>query len=67
MSDITMCSGKNCPLKRNCKRFTSNLSEAEEYFTEPPYDWETKICEMFWNEHTEQIYKQLKDITSGKF
>lgn len=62
-----MCSGKNCPLKRNCKRFTSTPSEVEEYFSEPPYDWKRKICEMFWNEHTDIIWNQLKDITSGKF
>ena len=54
MADITMCSGKNCPLKRNCKRFTKTPSEAEEYFSEPPYDFKTKICEMFWNINTDK-------------
>lgn len=54
MEDITMCSGENCPLKRNCKRFTETPSELEYYFSEPPYDFKTKICEMFWNINTDK-------------
>ena len=66
MADITMCSGKNCPLKRNCKRFTATPGMWQSYFSEPPYDWERKICKMFWNEHTDEIYNQLSDITNIK-
>jgi len=66
MADITMCSGKNCPLKRNCKRFTATPSEHQYYSSEPPYDWERKICKMFWNTNTDEIYNQLKEITKIK-
>ena len=67
MADITMCSGKNCPLKRNCKRFTETPGEHEYYFSILPYSFLSKKCDMFWNINTDEIYNQLKDITSGKF
>lgn len=54
MADITMCLGENCPLKRNCKRFTETPGERQSYFSEPPYDWEIKICKMFWNINTDK-------------
>ncbi len=50
MSDITKCSGVDCPLKSECYRF---LAPADEYwqsfFTEVPYDKEEKSCKEFWN------------------
>jgi len=46
MPDITMCEGKDCPLKDECYRFTVMPSEYwQSYFTKVPYkDGE---CEYF--------------------
>jgi hypothetical protein len=54
MADITMCSGKDCPLKRNCKRFTATPGMWQSYFSVLPYNFKTKICEMFWNTNTDK-------------
>lgn len=48
MPDITMCTGKDCPLKDDCYRYTAfpNLYY-QSYFRDPPYkDGE---CNHFWN------------------
>lgn len=38
MPDITMCEGKDCPLKEKCLRFKSIPSEfRQSYFLETPY------------------------------
>ena len=66
MADITMCSGENCPLKRNCKRFNSTAGIWQSYFSVLPYNFETKICKMFWNVNTDEIYNQLKEIAKIK-
>jgi len=63
MADIQMCLGENCPLKRNCKRFTETPSEHQYYSSEPPYNFKTKICEMFLNKHTDDTTK-IKDFKS---
>ena len=50
MSDITKCSGKNCPLSKNCYRYTSVANDLwQSYFTEVPFNKETNDCEYFWN------------------
>lgn len=62
--DITMCTGKNCPLSTKCYRFTAKPSEfRQSYFVEPPYDEEKKSCEYFWADEVlkrsaEKIKKQ---------
>ena len=53
MSDITKCSGFNCPLKNNCKRYKSIDGMWQSYFTE---------CEFFWGEQNESILNQLNKI-----
>lgn len=38
MPDITMCEGKECPLKENCYRFKENPSKyRQSYFMDIPY------------------------------
>lgn len=38
MADITMCEGKNCPLKSICYRYTAKPNEYwQAYFNEGPY------------------------------
>lgn len=49
MADITMCEGKNCPLKEKCYRFTAKVSEyRQSYFMETPYNKEENNCKHFW-------------------
>jgi hypothetical protein len=63
MSDITKCSGFNCPIKDNCKRCKAIDGNWQYYFTEPPY--KNGECEMFWGAESEGILNQLKKITLG--
>ena len=50
MSDITMCSGGNCPMRETCYRYKAEPSEYQSYFTETPYKMiEGKIeCDHYW-------------------
>jgi len=51
MPDITMCKGKDCPLKNNCYRHTVKPSVIHQsYFIEEPYDKKKKNCECFWKD-----------------
>jgi hypothetical protein len=63
MADITKCSGFNCPLKDNCKRYKAIDGMWQSYFTEVPY--KDGKCEMFWGAESESILNQLKKITLG--
>jgi len=63
--DITMCSGKNCPLKDLCYRFTAPKSEfMQSFFLEPPI--KDGKCDMYWGDLSEAIWGQLKDIVKPK-
>ncbi len=65
MSDITMCSGTNCPKKEECYRFTTYANEyRQSWFSEPPFKIvdDKFTCEMFWGDRNETIINQLKDI-----
>lgn len=48
MPDITMCYGKDCPLKEKCYRFTAKASIFQYYFTDSPY--KDKNCDYFWDD-----------------
>ena len=48
MADITMCSGKNCPLSQDCYRYTATKSSYQSVFVEPPFNKETKTCSELW-------------------
>jgi uncharacterized OB-fold protein len=49
MPDISMCEGKNCPIKENCYRHRAMPTPMRQaYFTTPPYDHATRTCGMFW-------------------
>ena len=64
MSDITMCTGKDCPIKKNCYRFTSKSNELHQsYFVDPPI--KDGKCEMYWGEAQKEIFNQLKNIVNG--
>ena len=49
MSDITMCTGKECPLKETCYRYTAPKNEyRQSYFQFVPYDHESGDCEFYY-------------------
>lgn len=45
MPDITLCLGKECPLKEKCYRYHAKPSLLQSYFNDPPFD--EKGCEYF--------------------
>lgn len=70
MSDITKCSGLNCPIKDKCYRFMSETEPRyQSWFVEVPGKWHNdeinkKVweCEMFWGHQNQSIMNQLKQI-----
>lgn len=46
MADITMCQGKECPLKDKCYRYKAKPDEYQSYFGEPPF--KDGKCDHFW-------------------
>jgi len=47
MADITMCEGKDCPLKETCFRFTAEHNEFyQAYFIIVPF--KDGKCEHYW-------------------
>jgi len=62
MSDITMCEGKDCPLKGSCQRYNDNPNKIKQsYFIKPPYSFLKKNCDMYW-EIKKTEFKTLKEI-----
>ena len=48
MSDITKCTGTNCPLRFDCWRFLATTNEFRQtFFREVPID-ENGKCEYYW-------------------
>jgi len=46
MTDITKCSGENCPMKESCYRYTAEADTMQSYFIEPPI--KDGKCEHYW-------------------
>jgi hypothetical protein len=69
MADITMCFGRECPLKPTCHRYTATPSEyAQAYLGEPPFtftDGEV-FCQMYWGDEQQKLKDILVSITLGK-
>ena len=63
MPDITMCSGKNCPVKEKCYRYTAEASDYQSYFMNPPY--KDGKCDHYWGDDSQSIWEQLLDITKN--
>ena len=70
-TDYTSCSGKGCPIKEKCHRFTGPKHPFWQWdFLEIPGNWEKTddsdepywFCQMFWGETQDSIYNQLKEI-----
>ena len=52
MPDITMCPGKDCPLKERCYRFRATPTPwRQSYFVAPPFKETTDgpQCKYFWS------------------
>ena len=60
--DITMCSGKDCPLKETCYRYKAEPSDYQSYWLEPPYY--AGICEHYW-EMSSKPSKKLDKLRSS--
>ena len=57
----TLCKGNNCPMKEQCKRYTSPADATNQwYFTESPI--KDGKCDMFWGDKADEIMEQLKSI-----
>jgi len=66
MADITKCHGINCPLKKQCKRYTLKAGEYQSFFVDPPFKkvGETTECKYFCdnkNKNTNGKYKSSKN------
>jgi hypothetical protein len=49
MADITMCSGKDCPLKLECKRYLATPSLWGQSYIDPPFVPGPPVsCVEFW-------------------
>lgn len=46
MPDISMCWGKDCPLKEECYRYLAKPSERQAYLCTPPYN-AVEGCQLF--------------------
>lgn len=55
-----MCSGKECPIKESCYRFTAPVGYWQSYFTEVPY--KDGDCDVFWNTNHSDINKKSKKV-----
>jgi hypothetical protein len=55
MSDITKCTGFNCPQKETCWRYRAPANEfCQSYFSETP--WDGTKCFEYW---------EMKEITNN--
>lgn len=59
MADITVCTGKNCPLRESCHRYTAPHGLYQS-FIEAPYDVHSGTCDLFWdNKDYPDEYRRL--------
>jgi hypothetical protein len=66
MADITMCDGKECPIKDRCYRHTATKSNWQSFFTHTPYNKELGICGDFWDNNLSESVKKSKKKESKK-
>lgn len=61
MPDISMCSGEGCEKRKSCYRFKAKANEFRQaYFSTPPFDKESKVCEYYWLDEVKK--KSKKDL-----
>lgn len=65
MPDITMCWGRECPLKQNCYRYTAKPSEfRQSYFKEIP--WDGKTCNYQWKDQSTSLVNRTKNLHKAR-
>jgi hypothetical protein len=63
--DKTLCKGNNCPMKEQCKRYTSTPNPLyQSYFRESPI--KDGKCDMFWGDVADEVMEQLNKIVRGE-
>lgn len=61
MADITMCVGTGCPKKKKCYRYLAPVTKYwQAYFTEVPYEKDTKNCGYFWRMYNKTKHEKTK-------
>jgi len=61
MADITKCTGFECPLRKNCYRFTAKETPHwQSYFLNVPYNFRRKKCPEFWMNKSVVVKKPKK-------
>lgn len=61
MSDISKCSGANCPNKEECYRFMAIPSEFSQAYGKFEYDKKTQTCRGFYPIANDREVKKLTD------
>lgn len=58
--DFVLCLGTNCPIKRNCYRFTVKILGRQDFFTTTPYDFTTNSCKHFMSNRPNENKIRMK-------
>jgi hypothetical protein len=72
MSDISKCNGVNkegviCPKREKCHRYTSEGDKFWQSWIEAPFTLDHEFrCDLFWGDHAESIFNQLKAIVKNE-
>lgn len=56
--DITMCFGKDCPLKNDCIRYVAKPEKYQSYFEKSPYNDGKCDCYRDYKEYDEKCIKE---------
>jgi hypothetical protein len=59
-----MCPGRDCPLKKDCYRFTREPNKNQEYYKNTPYDERGCKCDFYLPEWVIQELKQQNNATN---
>lgn len=61
VSDITMCKGKGCPIKKDCYRYTAKQDQMQSYFVKEPF--EKGGCSFYWGQGNKWVMSLLEEAT----
>lgn len=58
-----VCSGENCPLKKDCARFKRDINKSKEDHLEwPPYNHSLKRCNFFLHKERDPLVERINQI-----
>lgn len=63
MSDITMCEGRDCPIREKCYRFMAIPNDFQHYLKKTPFEYD--YCDKFISYQEEIDLDNLKFINNG--